>query len=60
MLTWGGGERRSHLHRQGRASQVQTPPGGLYSMPPPEIYKNKMNKIAVLFHLTALGQLHTR
>ena len=56
----GGGERRSQLGGQGQQPQVRSPPGGFYGMPPINIYKSIMKKIAVLFHLTASGQLHTR
>ena len=39
--------------RQGVAPMLTWGGGG-------RMYKNIMNKIVVLFHLTALGQLHTR
>ena len=52
----GNGERISQLGGQGRALQMRR----VIRHAPHKIYKNIMKKIAVLFHLTALGQLHTR
>ena len=54
-----GGGRGEHISRrggQGRAPQMRR----VIRHAPHEIYKNLMKTIAVLFYLTALGQLHTR